>query len=234
MERREGLTSRRDELIADYWSSQPRFAFVKNVAPHASLLDFGAGRGGLVDWLGWQHPIRSDVSAYAIDIVDDAAFARYADYDVVDVAGRPSRFADTAFDAAICAFVLERVDNVRAVLRELARLVRPAGRVYFEFTNKSAMTFPRSDVFAALGFSCEALNFFEDCDNKTCFDIATLTNELAIAGFAIAASGVARNDRLAPELLTYGVRNADCELTTYALRLLYGLSTYVIADRAAF
>jgi SAM-dependent methyltransferase len=41
----------------------------------------------------------------------------------------PLPFVDAAFDAAVCTEVLEHVDNARFVLSELARVLRPGGRL---------------------------------------------------------------------------------------------------------
>jgi SAM-dependent methyltransferase len=44
-------------------------------------------------------------------------------------AAAPLPFTDGAFDAALCTEVLEHVSDAGAVLREIARVVRPGGRV---------------------------------------------------------------------------------------------------------
>ena len=44
-------------------------------------------------------------------------------------AGKPLPFKDATFDAAVCTEVLEHVHDARAVLREIARVVRPGGRI---------------------------------------------------------------------------------------------------------
>jgi 2-polyprenyl-6-hydroxyphenyl methylase/3-demethylubiquinone-9 3-methyltransferase len=56
---------------------------------------------------------------------------------VNDVAELP--FADATFDAIVCSSVLEYVDTPSLVLREFARVLRPAGRLIVSIPNRRAL-----------------------------------------------------------------------------------------------
>jgi SAM-dependent methyltransferase len=220
-----------DELVSDYWSTHPRFTFVKNVKPGAVMLDFGAAEGSMMTWLGWMHPVRDDVALSAIDVTLGANFHTYADYDVVDVSKTRCRYTTGYFDYVVCALALEYVAGARAALRELARVTRPGGLIYVEYPGKSSTLLPRVEEFRAVGILCEPINFFEDKDHMHLFTEESLANELRTAGFVPVTSGIVLNDRLAPELLAYGMQHRDAEVTTYGLRLVYPYISYMVARR---
>ncbi len=222
-----------EELIEDYWSTHPRFLFLKNVAPDAKVLDFGASDGGMSVWPGWMHPVRDDISLFAIDIERGRHFHRYADCDIVDVTKKRSRFEPATFDAVICAMTLEYIENARRALAEIARLTRPGGSVFIEYSGEHAVNVPRQKEFEALRLIGDPINFYEDEDHAHLFNSGFLDAELRATGFAPTTHGRVRNGRLAPELLNHGLQTGNPETTSYGLRLAYRCISYIIADRLA-
>jgi len=88
------------------------------------LLDVGAGAG--------RHAFEgqrrgADVTAVDIDAASLKDMAALLDGDCVEASVVDLPFDDAAFDRAIAAEVLEHVDDDRAALRELHRVVRPGG-----------------------------------------------------------------------------------------------------------
>lgn len=88
------------------------------VAPGVQLLDMGCG----------EQPLRSTIerlggSYVGLDIVQNATHT-------VDVIGRATEvpLADESADIVLCTEVLEHVSDPAAVVREIARLLRPGGR----------------------------------------------------------------------------------------------------------
>lgn len=88
----------------------------------ARLLDAGAGEGRFKDVFARQRYV-------GVDLAIGSTAWDYRDLDTVtDLARLP--FADTTFDAVLCIQTLEHVPEPAWVLAELARVLRPGGKLY--------------------------------------------------------------------------------------------------------
>lgn len=97
----------------------------------ARLLDVGAGRGAfcnlLAEWLAERGRVPAE-HVQACDLLPES-------FELDDVACAPLApdgtlpFAESSFDAVVSLEVVEHVEDQFAFLRELARVVRPGGRV---------------------------------------------------------------------------------------------------------
>lgn len=93
--------------------------FAAALAPQARVLDAGAGEGAYAPWFRAQRYVGVDLG------VGDAGWD-YGSLDAVaDLTHLP--FADSVFDACLNVVTLEHVREPAAVLRELARCLRPGG-----------------------------------------------------------------------------------------------------------
>jgi demethylmenaquinone methyltransferase / 2-methoxy-6-polyprenyl-1,4-benzoquinol methylase len=139
-----GLPRRYDELSAalSFWQD-PRWrrALVSAVAPRAGqrVLDVATGTGMVAAEL----LARADCSVVGIDQSPQmlaAARARFAAdggssagvsarVELVEGQAESLPFADASFDALSFTYLLRYVDDPAATMRELARVVRPGGRV---------------------------------------------------------------------------------------------------------
>ena len=133
-----GLPRRYDALSAalSFWQD-PRWrrALVSAVAPQADqrVLDVATGTGMVAAEL----LARSDCSVVGIDqsaemlAVARARFAAVERSRVELIEGQAEAlpFADESFDALTFTYLLRYVDDPAATMRELARVVRPGGRV---------------------------------------------------------------------------------------------------------
>lgn len=92
------------------------------VPPGARLLDAGAGEG----------PYRPLFAHTRYVALDDRRGDAGWDYGGLDVVGDLRRipFRDGAFDAVLCTETLEHLTDPQDVVRELARVLRPGGRVH--------------------------------------------------------------------------------------------------------
>lgn len=132
-----GLPSRYDQLSAalSFWQD-PRWrrALVDEVAPAAGqrILDVATGTGMVAaELLG-----RADCLVVGIDQSKEmlaAARARFANdgarIELVEGQAEELPFAEQSFDALTVTYLLRYVDDPPATVRELARVVRPGGRV---------------------------------------------------------------------------------------------------------
>jgi demethylmenaquinone methyltransferase / 2-methoxy-6-polyprenyl-1,4-benzoquinol methylase len=133
----EGLPKRYDQLSAalSFWQD-PRWrrALVDAVEPAAGerVLDVATGTGMVAAELRR----RADCSVVGVDQSAEmlgAAKARFAGensgVELVQGQAEELPFADASFDALTVTYLLRYVDDPAATMRELARVVRPGGRV---------------------------------------------------------------------------------------------------------
>ena len=91
-----------------------------------AILDFGSGEGITADHYAAANTV------FAVEPSADMLADAWRDHPYEQIVGGVSalsRFAGGAFDFIICHNVLEYVDDKAAVIRELARLLKPGGRL---------------------------------------------------------------------------------------------------------
>jgi SAM-dependent methyltransferase len=104
-------------------------AHVRTTSGRLRLLDVGVGRGRTRRYLAAAGDVDA-VAFHGLDLHPDLA-ARCHERGAwtlvrADIA-RPLPYRDAAFDVAVCEQVLEHVDDPRAALGEIARVLRPGG-----------------------------------------------------------------------------------------------------------
>lgn len=109
------------------------------------VLEIGCGRGGFACWLAQRYPgVRlnaADFSATAVAMGRAVALAerlRGIDWCVADVLALPWR--DASFDTVISCETIEHVTSPRRAIRELARVLRPGGRLLLTAPNYFSAT----------------------------------------------------------------------------------------------
>jgi SAM-dependent methyltransferase len=103
----------------------PVVAAVVGAAPKR-ILEVGCGWGELAEWLAREtgaEVVATDLSPRMIEL----ARARGVDAQLADVQELP--FADGEFDVAVAAWMLYHVPDLERAITELARVLRPGGRL---------------------------------------------------------------------------------------------------------
>ncbi len=119
-----------------------RMSYVKEVGdplPGKTVLDIGCGGGIFSETLaragarvsGIDQSTRSIEQARRHALDEDLR----VDYHVADAAGLP--FTDHSFDLVVASEVLEHVEDLQAVLGEIARVLRPGGLFVFDTPNRT-------------------------------------------------------------------------------------------------
>lgn len=99
-----------------------------------TLVDVGCGRGRLWEYL---HDYFS--SYIGADVVSYEGFPRNGDFRVIDVESGRVPLDDQSADVVVAAETIEHVENPRAFMRELKRLVRPGGLVVASTPNQLSL-----------------------------------------------------------------------------------------------
>ena len=95
---------------------------LKRDAPRC--LDIGAGSG---DLLGLLHQTWPNMQANACDYHIERFALKDVPVTQLDLNTHPLPYPDASFDLVTCSEVLEHVENYRAVLREIRRVLKPGG-----------------------------------------------------------------------------------------------------------
>ncbi len=142
-----------DEVAEAWWSDDIRWVrTLKNLVPgrlawfdrHAewagkSVLDLGCAGGFMAEALAEKgaNVTGIDPAAQAVDAA--RAHAAAAGHDIrYDVGvGESLPYGDASFDNVVCVDVLEHVQDLDRVLREVARVLRPGGLFLFDTINRN-------------------------------------------------------------------------------------------------
>jgi len=143
------------------WRSIPwidtRAAFVAATPNTGNLLDLGTSNGETLCHM-WE--LRPDLRFFAVDIADrpprtppNTTFAR------VDLETQPLPWPDRIFDSITCMHLIEHLKTTTNLWREIARVLKPGGRVYIETPGPESLHTPSApgDLRGNV-----TLNFFDD------------------------------------------------------------------------
>lgn len=124
-------------------------SFAASLPPNSRVLDAGAGEGAY----------KAHFSAHRYTGLDLAIGDHLWDYSQLDVLGDLARlpFPDSSFDAALNIVTLEHVPDPLAVVSELARVLRPAGRLLLIVPHEWEVHQHPHDFFRYTRFGVESL-----------------------------------------------------------------------------
>src|SRR3954471_6500181 len=108
----------------------------------ATALDVGCGGGLLAEEvarLGFR-VTGVDPSAPSLETAREHARAAELDIEYREGVGEALPVADAAFDLVYCCDVLEHVDDVPAVLREIRRALKPGGLFVYDTINRNPLS----------------------------------------------------------------------------------------------
>jgi tRNA (mo5U34)-methyltransferase len=221
--------SSREELLERYWACHPRFRFFKSVPFASKLLDVGAGDGGLVYWKGWANPKRHDVEIYAVDRNKGALFDQYVDYRLCDLDHESILFDSKSFDAIMASLVLEFLEDPVQLIGRFAALLKTNGILYVETCTPGSLTLPPRQAFEIHGLNISAINSSIEGTQLRPFPLGELCGMIETAGLEVVENGLIERKDIDDDLLSYGTRHRDVELTTYAIWSKLSIAQYLIA-----
>ena len=145
-----------DDAAADWWSGRRRWVrTLHNLVPARlaafdavvgdwrgrSVLDLGCAGGFMAEALAARGALVTAVDPARRAVAAGRARSRETGSGVAYLVGAGERLplADAAFDIAVCVDVLEHVQDLAAVIAEVARALRPGGLFLFDTINRNPL-----------------------------------------------------------------------------------------------
>ncbi len=133
-----------------YFVNPVRFKYYKRIIENGftsgfrnrSALDVGCGGGILSEELAKTGILVTgvDPSRESIRIAREHAAAGGLKIDYQEASGEKIPFSDGLFDMVFCCDVLEHVGDVRRVVSEISRVLRPGGYFFFDTINRTIIS----------------------------------------------------------------------------------------------
>lgn len=126
---------------------------LKELYPHISgdHLDIGSGTGRLIGRIQQEYPIESR----ACDYTDEFMESNHIHVDVIDLNKGILPYKDDSFDLVTFTEVAEHLENYRAIIQEIHRILKPSGIIAITTPNvlnmKSRMRFLTTGFWSMFG-----------------------------------------------------------------------------------
>jgi 2-polyprenyl-6-hydroxyphenyl methylase/3-demethylubiquinone-9 3-methyltransferase len=131
-----------EKIYALYHLNQPRFEFFDRFVPtwqDLKVLDVGCGGGFSCEFMAARGAIVSglDQSQPCLQAAREHAILSGLAIDYHWGVAETMPYEDCSFDVVVCVDVLEHVENVRQVVSETFRILKPGGVFFFDTINRN-------------------------------------------------------------------------------------------------
>lgn len=224
------LTENDEAILEAFWRSMPKYRFFKNLPYGASVLDIGAGSGGLAFWREWTAPKRGDLKMFGIDFAKGEHARLYEKWWSGDLDTAKPDFGSEKFDAFLASHLIEHVASVPDLVKYLASAAAPKAQLYFEWPAPHTANLPKARELAERGFVMQTLNFFDDATHARTYTREQVGRFLEDGGFQVVEGAEIRAGLLAREMIARGRKNDDMSFRQMGLWAALGWCQYVIAE----
>jgi SAM-dependent methyltransferase len=161
-----------------------RASFVAQTPRQGRLLDLGSSDGETLNHIA---ELRPDLQLGSADKFGQPEnYPPRCEFHRLDFIQDPLPWPDHSLDAITCMHVIEHLENLDPLLAEIARLLKPGGRVYFETPHPKTVHLPS----AAGKFT---LNFYDDPTHVRVVTMTELASQLARTSLRVTRTGTSRN-----------------------------------------
>lgn len=218
----------RAELASAYWTNHPRFQVLKHSILNGTVLDLGAGPGGMINWRNYLFPKREDLSIYAIDIKQHENYQHYQGYRICNINEEVELFPGVSFDTVICSHVIEHLADPAHFFQLLNGALVAGGVAYVEMPTPHTTKLPTKELLRDGGYPESTFNFYDDPTHVRTYSRDDLFAMAEGAGFEVTEYGVIKDRFLEDALLRYGASCNDKPLFTNGLWSKFSWSQYLM------
>jgi len=196
---------------------------VAQIPQRGTLLDLGSSDGETLNHIA---ELRPDLRLCSADKFGaPEKYPARCEFHRLDFTQDQLPWPDHSLDAVTCMHVIEHLDHMTHLLVEIARVLRPGGRVYFETPHPKTVHLP-----SAKGKF--TLNFFDDATHVRVVSMTELTQALAPTKLQVTATGISRNWMFAAAHPFYCLLPESRQKFTARVHWI-GWSAYLIARQPA-
>src|SRR5581483_609864 len=204
---------------------ETRAAFVARAPRGGALLDLGSSDG---ETLRHMAEMRPDLRFHSVDMAGaPESYPAGCQFHRADLNGAKLPWPDRSMAAITCMHLVEHLQDLKTLMAEVARLLAPGGRVYFETPHPKTLDLPSARGTAAEGFT---INFYDDPTHVKLVTVEELSQLARGAGLEVAQTGVSRNWLFAASHLVYQFLPASRRKFTARVHWV-GWSVFLIARR---
>lgn len=201
-----------------------RARFVASIARNGCLLDVGSSDGATLNHMA---ELRPDLRLFATDI--EGHPERYpagCEFHRGDLQTTRLPWADASFNAITCMHLVEHLEDFEPLIREVGRLLKPGGAIYFETPHPKTLTLASPEE----GAGEFTLNFYDDGTHVRLVTTEMLGRACHAAGLEVARAGTSRNLLFAAAHLGFALMPPSRKKHTAFIHWI-GWSAYLIARK---
>jgi SAM-dependent methyltransferase len=202
-----------------------RAAFVAGTPRNGTLLDLGSSDG---ETLAHIAELRPDLRLFAVDAIGAPEnYPRGCQFQRADLERNRLPWPDASMSAITCMHLVEHLQTLDFLMGEIARLLAPGGRIYFETPHSKTVNLPSLKGTTAIPFT---LNFFDDPTHVRLVPTRVLAELARGYSLEVLGEGTSRNWLFAASHLVYQFLPASRQKFTAQVHWL-GWSAWLTARR---
>lgn len=188
-------------------------------------MDIGSSDGETLNHFA---ELRPDLKFLATDIAGTPdKYPQRCEFHRGNVETDPLPWPDGSLDAITCMHLVEHLQTLELLTREVVRLLRPGGKVYIETPHPRSLMVPRQSPDAPVKFT---LNFYDDPTHIRLVPAEEVGLKLRLMGLRTLKQGISRNWIFAAAWPYYRFQPASRQKFTSQVHWI-GWSAYLVASK---